>query len=77
MVFDGVVVGGGSAGCVAAARLSSTGRLRVLLVEAGPDYLDIGDLPPDVADPSAPTTDHDWGFVSEPDDSGRVVGLAG
>jgi choline dehydrogenase len=47
----------------------------VLLVEAGPDYLDIGDLPPDVADPSAPTTDHDWGFVSEPDDSGRVVGL--
>ena len=49
----------------------------MLLVEAGPDYLDIGDLPPDVADPSAPTTDHDWGFVSEPDDSGRVVGLAG
>lgn len=75
MVFDVVVVGGGSAGCVAAARLSSTGRLRVLLVEAGPDYLDIGDLPPDVADPSAPTTDHDWGFASEPDDSGRVVGL--
>ena len=75
MVFDVVVVGGGSAGCVAAARLSSTGRLQVLLVEAGPDYVDIGDLPPDVADPSAPTTDHDWGFVSEPDDSGRVVPL--
>jgi choline dehydrogenase len=75
MVFDVVVVGGGSAGCVAAARLSSTGRLQVLLVEAGPDYPEIEQLPADVADPSAPTTDHDWGFVSEPDESGRVVGL--
>ena len=75
MVFDVVVVGGGSAGCVAAARLSSTGRLRVLLVEAGPDYPEIGQLPDDVADASAPTTDHDWGFASEPDPSGRVIGL--
>ena len=73
MVFDVVVVGGGSAGCVAAARLSSTGRLQVLLVEAGPDYQEIGQLPDDVADASAPTTDHDWGFASEPDPSGRVL----
>ena len=33
--FDHVVVGGGSAGCVAAARLSSDGKARVLLLEAG------------------------------------------
>ena len=75
MAFDVVVVGGGSAGCVAAARLCSSGRLKVLLIEAGPDYLDVRHLPHDVADPSAPTTEHDWGFASEPDESGRVVGL--
>ncbi|MEO9781475.1 MAG: GMC family oxidoreductase [Sedimentitalea sp.] len=33
--FDHVVVGGGSAGCVAAARLSAAGTSRVLLLEAG------------------------------------------
>ncbi|ESZ53678.1 GMC family oxidoreductase N-terminal domain-containing protein [Mesorhizobium sp. L103C131B0] len=36
MMFDYVVVGGGSSGCVMASRLSADGS-RVLLVEAGPD----------------------------------------
>lgn len=75
MAFDMVVVGGGSAGCVAAARLSSTERLKVLLIEAGPDYPSVGQLPRDVADSSTPTTEHDWGFVSDPDDLGRTIGL--
>jgi len=44
----------------------------VLLVEAGPDY-GADNLPPDVADASQPTTSHDWGLATEPDDDGRTI----
>jgi 5-(hydroxymethyl)furfural/furfural oxidase len=37
--FDDVIVGGGSAGCVVANRLSARGARRVLLIEAGSDTL--------------------------------------
>ncbi len=75
MGYDVIVAGGGSAGCVAATRLSADTRCRVLLLEAGPDYPAAGDLPADIAAASMPTTSHDWGFLSEPDEDGRSVPL--
>ena len=75
MGYDVIVAGGGSAGCVAAARLSADDRCRVLLLEAGPDYPAAGDLPADIADGSMPATSHDWGFVADPDERGRSVPL--
>ncbi len=39
LAFDDVIVGGGSAGCVVANRLSANGARRVLLIEAGRDTL--------------------------------------
>jgi 5-(hydroxymethyl)furfural/furfural oxidase len=47
MDFDYVIVGGGSAGCVLANRLSSRRANRVLLVEAGRD-LTAETMPPDI-----------------------------
>jgi choline dehydrogenase len=82
MVYDFVIVGAGSAGCVLAARLSEDRNCSVMLLEAGPDYAAEADLPPEIRSGFNPTQSHDWGYASEPRDGvpaipqwrGRLVG---
>ena len=71
--FDVVVVGGGAAGCVVAARLSETGSRSVLVLEAGPDLR--ASVPSDFRDGWGMPSDFDWCFASEPDERGVVEQL--
>jgi choline dehydrogenase len=68
MKYDHIVLGAGSAGAILAARLSEDPDRSVLLIEAGPDYTSIDQLPDEVKNGYATGTDiatsaHNWQFV--------------
>ncbi|MBO0738337.1 MAG: mycofactocin system GMC family oxidoreductase MftG [Alphaproteobacteria bacterium] len=48
MKYDVVIIGGGAAGCVLASRLAANRDNSVLLLEAGPDYPDLANLPDEI-----------------------------
>jgi choline dehydrogenase len=65
-VFDYVIVGGGSAGCVVAARLAEDPGSRVLLLEAGPDASGIEEVRVPAAYSRLFRSQYDWDYVTLP-----------
>jgi len=74
-VFDYVIVGGGSAGCVVAARLAEDPGTRVLLLEAGPEAAGIDEVQIPAAYSRLFRSQYDWNYVTLPQEraDGRPV----
>ncbi|MEX2246278.1 MAG: mycofactocin system GMC family oxidoreductase MftG [Dehalococcoidia bacterium] len=70
--YDLIVVGAGSAGSVIAARASEDPRIKVLLLESGPDYPNLEGLPEDLRNANRGSfTDHDWKLRYQPSPTSR------
>jgi choline dehydrogenase len=71
--YDVAVIGAGSAGCALAGRLAARTDLRIVVIEAGPDYgpQTHGRWPADLLDAHHSPDSHDWDFEQS---RARVVG---
>lgn len=65
-MFDYVIVGAGSAGCVLAARLSEDPNIKIALIEAGGSD-DAPEIHTPLAFPQLFKTQYDWDFATEPE----------
>ncbi len=72
-MWDYIIVGGGTAGCVLANELTISGRDKVLLIEAGGKPPLTAKIP--AGFPMLFKSKYDWAFQSEPQSScnGKVV----
>lgn len=74
--YDLIVVGAGAGGAVVAARASEDPRIRVLLVESGPDYPNVEALPEDLRNVNHGSFfDHDWKLRYTPSTTSRTTAM--
>jgi choline dehydrogenase len=65
MEYDDILIGVGSSGAVLAAHLSEEPERTVLLLEAGPDYSTVEQIPADLLDTWVSAGPHDWRLVAQ------------
>jgi len=75
--YDYVIVGGGMAGCILAARLTASGKHRVLMLESGQEGTSTWISIPAGFSKLLTNPTYNWRFQTEPEEStlGRVIGI--